>query len=238
MDTEVNTDGITYISQSDTYRIKVGKRTAEIPAKSLKQSWTISQIESILNNGNDISKNYLLDIILSSGGKAIDYTDALYRGPIDPANTVIACTDLPEMKSYYDPNDMPKVYYNDRFPSIPPNTIIDEAIKLLNDKKNLHITKLSEDQVFGGFMVLIYSDVPFIQGLNKTLTVVIKQTAFDRAHKTTVDNYAGLTVRLDTDTYIKLRIAFLLYETFMKINEWNKAKINSDIFEVISCNIK
>ena len=100
------------------------------------------------------------------------------------------------------------------------------------------MTKLSLDQIFNGYMLLIHSDTPFIQGLSKTLTVVIKQTAFDRAHKTTVDNYAGLKAELDTDTYIKLRIAFLLYETIKKINEWNKEKMNLDIFEVISCNIK
>ena len=235
MDTSVNTDGIIYVPQSDTYRIKVGKRTAEISAKSLKQSYNIDQIESILYNGNNILKNYLLDTILNSGGKLID---GLYRGPIDPANTVVACMDLPKMKPYYDPNDVPKVYYNDRFPSIPPDTIIDEAIKLLNAKKNLHLTKLSLDQIFNGYMLLIHSDVPFIQGLSKTLTVVIKQPAFDRAYQTNIDTYARLNAKLDTDTYIKLRIAFLLYEAVMKINEWNKEKMNSDIFEVISCNIK
>ena len=235
MNTEVNTDGIIYVPQSDTYRIKVGKRTAEISAKYLKQSYNIDQIESILYNGNKTSKNYLLDIILNSGGKLID---GLYKGPIDPANTVVACMDLPKMKSYYDPNDMPKVYYNDRFPSIAPNTIIDEAIELLNAKKNLHVTKLSLDQIFNGYMLLIHSDRLFIQGLDKTLTVVIKQPAFDRAHRTDIDMYAGLKAKLDTDTYIKLRIAFLLYEAVTKIDEWNKERMNSDIFEIISCNIK
>ena len=235
MNTEVNTDGIIYVPQSDTYRIRVEKRTAEISAKSLKQSYNIDQIESILYNGNKTSKNYLFDIILNSGGKLID---GLYKGHIDPANTVVACMDLPKMKSYYDPNDVPKVYYNDRFPSISPNTIIDEAIELLNAKKNLHVTKLSLDQIFNGYMLLIHSDRLFIQGLDKTLTVIVKQDAFDRAHKTNIDNYAGLKAKLDTNTYIKLRIAFLLYETVTKIDEWNKEKMNSDIFEVINCNIK
>ena len=235
MSTEANTDGIIYVPQSDTYRIRVGKRVAEISAKSLKHLYNIDQIESILFNGNNALKNYLLDTILNSGGKLID---DLYKGPTDPANTVVACIDLPEMKSYYDPNDVPKVYYNDRFPSVSESTIIDEAIKLLNTKKNLHATKLSLNKIFNGFMLLIHSDVPFIQGSDKTLTAVIKQDAFDRAHKTTIDNYAGLNAKLDTDTYIKLRIAFLLYETVKKINEYNKEKMNSDIFEVISCNIK
>ena len=260
----MNTDGIIYIPQSDIYRIRVGKRIVEVKAQTLKQAHSIEMVKAALRDGSDRFKNDLLDYIIRLGGKLVDdpivnnheqlhssawdslarkleqadQIDTLYKGPIDPANTVVACIDLPKMKPHYDPNDMPKVYYNDRFPSIAPNTIIEEAIKLLNAKKNLHMTKLSVDQIFKGFKLVINSDIPFIQGLNKTMTVIVKQDAFDRAHKTNIDTYAGLKAKLDTNTYIKLRIAFLLYEAVMKINEWNKEKMNSDIFEIISCNIK
>ena len=255
MNTNVNTDGIIYIPQSNTYRIKVGKRLVEVDAWALRQAWNITQIESILRSGSDSTKNYFLDIILNSGGRCISYTgndantcgsgymnsydptDILYRGPIDPADIVVACMDLPEPKPYYDPSAAPTIYYNDRFPSAPSSTVIDEAIKLLNAKKNLHMMKIFVDQIFEGFKLKIHSDMPFIQGLEKTLIVVIKHTAFDRAHKTEIDMYAGLKAKLDTDTYIKLRIAFLLFEA-LKVDTYNKQSIDSGLCEVVCFDVK
>lgn len=254
MNTNVNTDGIIYIPQSNTYRIKAGKRIVEVDAWALRQAWNITQIESILMKGSDHLKNELLDYIMRIGGKLVncpwddtntggsgymnsyDPTDILYRGAIDPADTVVACMDLPKPTPDYDPNAAPTIYYNDRFPSVVSSTIIDEAIKLLNAKKNLHMIKISVDQIFEGFKILIRSDMPFIQGSDETLLVVIKHAAFDRAHRTDIDMQAGLKAKLDTDTYIKLRIAFLLYEA-LKTNEYDKQQMNSDIFEVISSNV-
>ena len=166
-----------------------------------------------------------------------DPTDALYRGAIDPRDTVVACMDLPKPTPYYDPSATPTIYYNDRFPSVPARTIIDEAIKLLNAKKNLHMIKLSQFQIFEGFKILIRSDIPISQGADKTLMVVIKHAAFDRAQRTDVDNFAGLKAKLDTDTYIKLRIAFLLYEA-LKIDDCNKQSIDSELCEIISSNVR
>ena len=74
MNTNVNTDGIIYIPQSNTYRIKVGKRIVEVDAQALRQAWNVDQIESILKSGSDSTKNYFLDIILNSGGRGINYT--------------------------------------------------------------------------------------------------------------------------------------------------------------------
>ena len=255
MDTNVNTDGITYISQSDTYRIKVGKMIVEVDAWALRQAWNLPQIESILRSGTDAGKKNLLDSIVRMGGRLVDdlgnydnacgnsYVssydpiDALYRGAIDPADTVVACMDIPEPKPYYDPSAKPTIYHHDRFPSVLSGTIIDEAIKLLNAKKNLHMIKISVDQIFEGFKLVINSDMPFVQGSNTTLVVVIKHAAFDRAHKTDIDKNAGLKAKLDTDTYIKLRIAFLLYEA-LKVNKYNKQSIDSDLCEVICFDAK
>ena len=255
MDTELNTDGIIYVPQYDTYRIKVGERTVEVDAWALRQAWNVPQIESILRSGTDAGKKDLLDSIMRMGGRLVDDLgndtnannadtyrdiylrsgqdpiDVLYRGAIDPADTVVACMDLPKPTPYYDPSAAPTVYYNDRFPSAPSSSIIDEAIKLLNAKKNLHMMKIAIDQIFEGFKMLIRSDMPFVNGSEKTLMVVIKHAAFDRAHKTEIDMYAGLKAKLDTDTYIKLRIAFLLFEA-LKVNDYNKQSIDSGLCEV------
>ena len=240
----MNTDGIIYVPQYCTYRIKVGGKIVEVDAWALKQAWNVDQIESILRSGTDAGKKELLDDIVRIGGRLrpdpwddgyvsdCDPIDALYRGIIDPRDNVVACADMPKPTTYYDPSAAPIVYYNSRFPSKRSGDIIDEAIELLNAKKDLRMTKVDINQVFEGFKLRLHSDMPAVRGMGKTLVVLIKHTAFDRAHKTEIDMHAGLVAKLDTDTYIKLRIAFLLYEA-LKTCEFNKQSMDSDIFEII-----
>ena len=240
----MNTDGIIYRPQYDTYIIRVGNRIVEVDAWALKQALNIPQIESILRSGTDAGKKNLLDSIVRIGGRPgldlgddgyasnCDPIDALYRGIIDPRDNVVACAEIPEPTPDFDPKAMPKVYYNDRFPSKRSGDIIDEAIELLNAKKNLRMTKVDINQVFEGFKLRAHSDMPAVRGMGKTLVVLIKHAAFDRAHMTDIDTQARLMAKLDTDTYIKLRIAFLLYEA-LKTCEFDKQSMDSDIFEII-----
>ena len=246
----MNTDGIIYVPQYCTYRIKVGKIIVEVDAWALEQAWNVDQIESILRSGTDTEKKNLLDSIVRIGGRLADdlgnnttvcgngYTssydpiDALYRGTMDPRDNMVACVDMPKPTPDYDPSATSKVYYNDRFPSKRSGDIIDEAIELLNSKKNVNMTKVSIGQVFEGFRLRLHSDTPAASGMGKTLIVLIKHTAFDRAHESDIDAEARLMAKLDTDTYIKLRIAFLLYEA-LKTCEYNKHQMDSDIFEIL-----
>lgn len=247
----MNTDGLIYRPQFDTYIIRVGNRIVEVDAWALRQAWNVPEIESILRSGTDAGKKELLDDIVRIGGRLADdlgnnttvcgngYTssydpiDALYRGAMDPRDNVFACADMPKPTPDFDPKAMPKVYYNSRFPSKRSGDIIDEAIELLNAKKNLHMTKVDINQVFEGFRLRARSDMPAVRGMGKTLVVLIKHTAFDRAHKTDIDMHAGLMAKLDTDTYIKLRIAFLLYEALKTCEYNNKQSMDSDIFEIL-----
>ena len=246
----MNTDGIVYRPQYNTYIIRVGKTIAEVDAWALKQAWNVDQIESILRSGTDAGKKNLLDSIVRIGGRIADdlgnnttvcgngYTssydpiDALYRGAMDPRDNVVACVEMPKPMLDYDPSATSKVYYNSRFPSKRSGDIIDEAIELLNAKKNVHMTKISIEPVFEGFRLRTHSDTPAARGMGKTLIVLIKHSAFDRAHETGVDAEARLMAKLDTNTYIKLRIAFLLYEA-LKTCEYNKQSMDSDIFEIL-----
>ena len=246
----MNTDGIVYRPQSNTYKIKVGGRIVEVDAWALKQAYNIDMIEKTLRDSGEHLKNVLLDSIIKIGGKLVncpwddyeyrsvylrslqDPIDALYRGAMDPRDNVVACMDLPKPTPYYDPSAMPKVYYNDRFPSKRSGDIIDEAIELLNAKKDLRMTKVDIEQVFEGFKLRLHSDMPAARGMGKNLVVLIKHTVFDRAHRTDIDMHAGLMAKLDTDTFIKLRIAFLLYEA-LKTCGYSKQSIDSDIFEII-----
>ena len=239
----MNTDGLIYRPQFDTYIIRVGNRIVEVDAWALRQAWNVPEIESILRRGTDAGKKELLDDIVRIGGRLADdlgngYTssydpiDALYRGAMDPRDNVVACAEMPKPTPYYDPKAMPKVYYNDRFPSKRSGDIIDEAIELLNAKKNICMTKVSVSQVFEGFRLRLHSDLPVQRGLSKTLIVLIKHSAFDRAHESDIDAEARLMAKLDTNTYIKLRIAFLLYEA-LKTCGYNKHQMDSDIFEIL-----
>ena len=240
----MSTDGIIYVPQTNTYKIKVGKIIVEVEARTLRQAHNIDMIEKALRDGSDRLKNDLLDSIMRLGGRLVDdlgnngYVsncdpiDALYRGAMDPRDNVVACVEMPKPKPDYDPKAVPKVYYNDRFPSKRSGDIIDEAIELLNTKKDLHMTKVDINQVFEGFKLRLHSDLPAVRGMGKTLVVLIKHSAFDRAHKTDIDAQARLMAKLDTDTYIKLRIAFLLYEA-LKTREYNKQSMDSDLFEII-----
>ena len=246
----MNTDGIVYRPQYNTYIIKVGKTLVEVDAWALKQAWNVDQIESILRSGTDAGKKNLLDSIVRIGGRladdlgnydnacgnsyvsSYDPIDALYRGAMDPRDNVVACMEMPKPTPDYDPKAMPKVYYNSRFPSKRSGDIIDEAIELLNSKKNVNMTKVSVNQVFEGFKLRLHSDMPAARGMGKTLVVLIKHTAFDRAHESDIDAEARLMTKLDTNTYIKLRIAFLLYEA-LKTCEYNKHQMDSDIFEIL-----
>ena len=242
----MSTDGIVYRPQYNTYIIKVGKTIVEVDAWTLKQAWNVDQIESILRSGTDAEKRNLLDSIVRIGGRlgltnglgddgytsSYDPIDALYRGAMNPRDNVVACVDIPKPTPDYNPNAAPKIYFNDRFPSVPARIIIDEAIKLLNAKKNLRLTKVDVELAFEGFKLILYSDVPAARGMGKDLVVLIKHTVFDRAHKSDIDAEARLMAKLDTNTYIKLRIAFLLYEA-LKTCEYNKHQMDSDIFEII-----
>lgn len=246
----MNTDGIIYVPQSNIYRIKVGGRIVEVDAWALKQAYDIDKVEEVLRDGSEHIKNVLLDSIIRIGGKLVncpwdddeyrsiylrslqDPIDALYRGAMGTADAIVVCADTPKLTPDYDPSAMPKVYFNDRFPSKRSGDIIDEAIELLNAKKDLRMTKTSIEQVFEGFKLRLHSDMPAVRGMGKTLVILIKHTAFDRAHKTDIDMHAGLMAKLDTNTYIKLRVAFLLYEA-LKTCEFNKQSMDSDIFEII-----
>ncbi len=246
----MNTDGIIYRPQYNTYIIRVGGKTVEVDAWALKQAHSIEMVEAVLRGGNDRLKNDFLDSIIRLGGRLADdlgnnttvcgngYTssydpiDALYRGAMDPRDNVVACAEMPKPTPYYEPSAMPKVYHHNRFPSKRSGDIIDEAIELLNAKKDLRMTKVDIYQVFEGFKLRAHSDMPAVRGMGKTLVVLIKHSAFDRAHKTDIDMHAGLVAKLDTDTYIKLRVAFLLYEA-LKTCEYNKQSMDSDIFEIL-----
>ena len=49
------------------------------------------------------------------------------------------------------------------------------------------------------------------------LSVYIDYKAFDRTYEMETDKEAGLMTKLDTDTYIKLRLAFLINKALKRV---------------------
>jgi hypothetical protein len=68
------------------------------------------------------------------------------------------------------------------------------------------------------------------------MEVSINYSAFDRALETEADRDAGLGDSLDTNTYIKLRIAFLLYRALSLTDEEARKFCVVGVFRVMFSN--
>lgn len=134
----------------------------------------------------------------------------------------------------YDYGDEPKVYYQPRYPSKPPMVIIEEALELLNSKKHLGIGNIELSKTSDSTIRLTLSSdaTAEIPGHQRVLSVHIEYKAFDRTHTMETDKDAGLTERLDTDTYIKLRIAFLINKALKRVPPL-ALLMDSGVFRVI-----
>ena len=134
-------------------------------------------------------------------------------------DTLAAWKDTRTLLSPYDYGYEPKVYYQPRYPSKPPMVIIEEALELLNSKKhlgieNIELSKTSDSTIR---LTLTSDATAEIPGSKRVLSVSIEYKAFDRTHDMAADKDAGLTARLDTDTYIKLRLAFLINQALKRV---------------------
>ena len=133
-------------------------------------------------------------------------------------DTLAAWKDTRTLLSPYDYGE-PKVYYQPRSPSKPPMVIIEEALELLNSKKHLGIGNIELSKTSDSTIRLTLSSdtTAEIPGHQRILSVHIEYKAFDRTYEMETDEEAGLTEKLDTDTYIKLRLAFLINKALKRV---------------------
>ena len=134
-------------------------------------------------------------------------------------DTLAAWKDTRTLLTPYDYDDKPKVYYQPRYPSKPPMVIIEEALELLNSKKHLGIGNIELSKTSDSTIRLTLSSDTSAERpeYSRVLSVCIEYKAFDRTHDMAADKDAGLTARLDTDTYIKLRLAFLINQALKRV---------------------
>lgn len=149
-------------------------------------------------------------------------------------DVLAAWKDTRTLLSPYDYDDKPKVYYQPRYPSKPPMVIIEEALELLNSKKHLGIGNIEFSKVGNSTIRLTLSSAAAaeIPGYKRILSVRIEYKAFDRTYNMETDRDAGLTARLDTDTYIRLRVAFLINQA-LKRAETLALYTDLSVFKVI-----
>ena len=149
-------------------------------------------------------------------------------------DTLAAWKDTRILLTPYDYDDKPKVYYQPRYPSKPPMVIIEEALELLNSKKHLGIGNVELSKTSDSTIRLTLSSdtTAEIPGHQRILSVHIEYKAFDRTYKMETDEEAGLTEKLDTDTYIKLRLAFLINKALKRVPPL-ALLMDSGVFKVI-----
>ena len=227
-----------------SYTVTVGKNSVEIPGHTLTQKH-VEELAKMLEGINDdtlakatlniwaaaINKSISYRVIDTDGNLMFGdsdlttYDDNVKTTAIDASeiaadrvrDVLAAWKDTRTLLSPYD--DEPKVYYQPRYPSKPPMVIIEEALELLNSKKHLGIKKIEISKEFGSIIRLTISSDASAErpDYSRVLSVYIDYKAFDRTYKMETDEEAGLMTKLDTDTYIKLRLAFLINKALKRV---------------------
>ena len=241
------------------YTVTVGKNSVEIPGHTLTQKHVEELAKMLEGINDDTLAKATLNVWAAAINKSISYraigtdgnlmfgdsdlttyddnvkTTAIDASKIaaDRVRDVLAAwKDTRTLLTSYD--DKPKVYYQPRYPSKPPMVIIEEALELLNSKKHLGIGNIELSNVDKSTIRLTLSSVVAakILGCKRILRVWIDYKAFDRAYSMETDRDAGLTARLDTDTYIKLRLAFLINQALKRAETLDLATVLR-VFKVI-----
>ena len=148
-------------------------------------------------------------------------------------DTLAAWKDTRTLLSPYD-YDEPKVYYQPKYPSKPPMIIVEEALELLNSKKHLGIGNIELSKTSDSTIRLTLSSDTSAErsDYSRVLSVCIEYKAFDRTYEMETDKEAGLMTKLDTDTYIKLRLAFLINKALKRVPPL-ALLMDSGVFKVI-----
>ena len=187
----------------------------------------MNKIEATYNNGHiyDNEGNIRADFekelrdLATQSGMTLTAIQVPMSASSRIGDTLVAWKDTRTLLTPYDYDDKPKVYYQPRYPSKPPMVIVEEALELLNSKKHLGIGNIELSKTSDSTIRLTLSSdtTAEIPGCQRILSVCIDYKAFDRTYEMETDKEAGLMTKLDTDTYIKLRLAFLINQALKRV---------------------
>lgn len=209
-------------------------RAGVIPMKNVTVPW------DVYTHGKDViladAQGHKYSIIgdwLAKDEKTENPVSIYTRGTVGASVSVLK-PDCPTITVYSDKKTAKDQH--DRYPSIPYRALIKDAIELLNKNKKLRLSKISLNRFETDYILTVSSRGHTALGKTpvRTIEVSINLAAFDRTLKTELDNDAGLGEGLDTNTYIKLRIAFLLYRALSMKDEEAKKFWAAGIFRVMS----
>ena len=194
---------------TNSYKIKAGEYKVEVPAYFLTQEH-LDDLAAVLKGIDDDNK---IKAALDTWVKAVINSNGDY------STWKVELCGKP------------------RYLSKSSELIIDDVIKLLDDYKGLNVKKVymskKPSSKFGSEIYLgLISDMPQKRTEERLLQIYMDHRVFDRTHKMDIDKEAGLAAKLDIDTYIALRIAFLIYKS-LKVDQEETVKINLDGFRVI-----
>ena len=228
------------------YTVTVGKNSVEIPGHTLTQKHVEELAKMLEGINDDTLAKATLNIWAAAINKSISYRaigtdgnlmfgdsdlttydDNVKITAIDASkiaadrvrDVLAAWKDTRTLLSPYDYGYEPKVYYQPRYPSKPPMVIIEEALELLNSKKHLGIGNIELSKTSDSTIRLTLSSDTSAErsDYSRVLSVCIDYKAFDRTYDMETDKEAGLMTKLDTDTYIKLRLAFLINQALKRV---------------------
>ena len=187
----------------------------------------MNKIETVYDNGHiyDNAGNIRADFekelrdLAAQSGMALTAIQVPKSASSRIKDTLAAWKDTRTLLSPYDYGYEPKVYYQPRYPSKPPMVIIEEALELLNSKKHLGIGNIELSKTSDSTIRLTLSSDTSAERpeYSRVLSVCIEYKAFDRTYEMETDKEAGLMTKLDTDTYIKLRLAFLINQALKRV---------------------
>ena len=202
----------------------------------------MNKIEITYNNGHiyDNEGNIRADFekelrdLAAQSGMALTAIQVPKSASSRIKDTLAAWKDTRTLLSPYDYGYEPKVYYQPRYPSKPPMVIIEEALELLNSKKHLGIGNIELSKTSDSTIRLTLSSDTSAErsDYSRVLSVCIEYKAFDRTYEMETDKEAGLMTKLDTDTYIKLRLAFLINKALKRVAPL-ALLMDSGVFKVI-----
>ena len=202
----------------------------------------MNKIEATYNNGHiyDNEGNIRADFekelrdLAAQSGMALTAIQVPKSASSRIKDTLAAWKDTRTLLSPYDYGYEPKVYYQPRYPSKPPMVIIEEALELLNSKKHLGIGNIELSKTSDSTIRLTLSSDTSAErsDYSRVLSVCIEYKAFDRTYEMETDKEAGLMTKLDTDTSIKLRLAFLINHALKRVAPL-ALLMDSGVFKVI-----
>ena len=202
----------------------------------------MNKIEATYNNGHiyDNAGNIRADFekelrdLAAQNGMTLTAIQVPKSASSRIKDTLAAWKDTRTLLSPYDYGYEPKVYYQPRYPSKPPMVIIEEALELLNSKKHLGIGNIELSKTSDSTIRLTLSSDTSAERpeYSRVLSVYIDYKAFDRTYDMETDKEAGLMTKLDTDTYIKLRLAFLINKALKRVAPL-ALLMDSGVFKVI-----